>query len=237
MVIKVLSTKKLDPLLIQESKQKGIGIVEKEMIGIKPVWNKETYDRIIGLAKTGYADIAFTSANAVEMLNRYMVAEDTGHIINWNVYCISGKTKRAVQAAGFLPDVISGEGANAAELAQVILDSHVKQLIFFCGNRRRDELPAMLRKNGVVVSEVVVYETVEQPAAVQETYDAVLFFSPSSVQSFFSANELPARTVCFAIGPTTASSLKTFTGNVIRSSVAPDPKELITEVAEYFKNR
>jgi uroporphyrinogen-III synthase len=234
---KVLSTKKLDPSLIEKAKVNDIYLVEKEFISIKPVWNKETYDRILTLAKQGQHHIVLTSANAVDVLNRYMVAEDELYAIGWKVFCLSGKTKKALQSAPFLKAEIVDEAESAASLAKKIIEREVKELIFFCGNKRREELPGLLKDAGIKLHEIVVYETEETPAVIEDAFDAILFFSPSGVQSFFTANELKKNTVCFAIGPTTSASITTFAQNKILSSIAPDPATLLDEVIEHFKNK
>jgi uroporphyrinogen-III synthase len=234
---KVLSTKKLEPSLVEKAKKNDIEIIEQEFISIKPVWNKETFDTILGFAKENKFYIALTSANAVDVLNRYMVAEDCYHIVEWNTFCLSGKTKQAIQAAKFLQKNIVGEANNAIELAKKIIEAGVKEIIFFCGNKRRDELPTTLKEAGIKVHEVILYETLEEPLTVNVNFDAVLFFSPSGVQSFFSANQLKKGTVCFAIGHTTASSVATFTNNEVVASIAPNQIHLVEEVIEHFKQR
>jgi uroporphyrinogen-III synthase len=234
---KVLSTKKLEPSLVEKAKENDIEIIEQEFISIKPVWNKETFDRIVRFAENNKLYIAFTSANAVDVLNGYMVAEDGYHIIEWKIFCLSGKTKQAIQAASFLQKNIIGESDNALELAKKIIGAGVKEIIFFCGNKRRDELPMILNEAGIKVHEVILYDTFEEPSALDENFDAVLFFSPSGVQSFFSANKLAKETICFAIGQTTATSIATFANNEIVISIVPKQADLIEEVIEHFKHR
>jgi uroporphyrinogen-III synthase len=234
---KVLSTKKLLPSLVEQAKQNDIEIIEQEFISIKPVWAEETCKRILGFAKSGLLNIALTSASAVDVLSRHLVAENTPHVIEWNIFCLSGKTRQAVQSAHFLQKNIAGEADNALDLAKKIIDSGVKEIIFFCGNKRREELPATLSEKGIKVHEVVLYETSEAPSTVNENFDGILFFSPSGVQSFFSANQLKKDTVCFAIGRTTAASITTFTKNKIVSSSAPDQADLLEEVIEHFKQK
>ena len=234
---KVLSTKKLDPSLVEKAKDAGVEIVEQEFISTKPVRNKETFNSILSFAERGLYNVVVTSANAVDALNSYMLAEDTCWVINWRFFCLSGKTKKAIQAARFLQKEIGAEAANAASLAKKIIDLDIKEIIFFCGNKRRDELPGILTNAGVVVHEIVVYETLEIPVIVGKDFDALVFFSPSGVQSFFAANEPKDGAVCFAIGPTTATSIATFTNNQVVASIAPDPKELIEEVIAHFKHK
>lgn len=233
---KVLSTKKLDPLLVEQAKANGIDIIEQEFISIKPVWNKETYDRIIQLAENGKLDIVFTSANAVEILDQYLVAEDTYYVIDYRLFSLSGKTKQAIEQARLLKGTILGEAPTAGLLARKIIEQGIKEVVFFCGNKRRDELPALLKEAGVTVHEVTVYETIETPVAATENMKAILFFSPSAVQSFFSVNQLKKDTVCFAIGETTAASLADFTDNRIIISEFPSQEMMMASVNFYFQN-
>ena len=67
---KVLSTKNLDPSLIEQAKQNDIEIIEQEFISIKPIWNQQTSDAILNLiTEKKIGTIALTSANAVDVLN------------------------------------------------------------------------------------------------------------------------------------------------------------------------
>jgi uroporphyrinogen-III synthase len=232
---KVLSTKKLDPSLIEQAKENGIDIIEQEFISIKPIWNQETFDRIIGFVNNNTQNIVVTSANAVDVLNSYMNFNDTYLVADWNIFCLSGKTKSAILNALLLRKNIVDETSDATKLANKIIAKGVKEIIFFCSNKRREELPTALKKANIKVHEVVLYETAETPATVDKDFDAVLFFSPSGVQSFFSANELNEESICFAIGRTTATSIATFTQNRIVKSPSPDPKKMVEEVIEFFK--
>ena len=231
----VLCTKKLEPLLVQKARELGIDVVEQEAIRVKPILNRETSERIISLALKDKRTIVLTSSNAVEVLEKYMSYGGNFCLIDWRVFCLSGKTKETLLSAHRLEKQILGEAPNAAELAHEIIRQKVKEVIFFCGNKRRDELPTILQAAGVLVHEVVVYEVEETPVAAPDAYKAVLFFSPSAVQSFFTANQLKENTVCFAIGQTTANSVKQFTQNTLCVSKEPTQEALLKEVIHYFQ--
>lgn len=233
---KVLSTKKLEPSLIEQAKENDIEIIEQEFISIQPILNQETLDKIVSLVNQGIHTIAFTSANAVDALNSYMHIGNSYFSTKWNVFCLSGKTRQAVSNALLLNKKIAAEASNATELASRIIKLGVKEIIFFCGNKRRDELPAALKNAGVKVHEVILYETTETPVVVENDFDAVLFFSPSGVQSYFTSNELDENKVCFAIGRTTATSIATFTNNKIIISKSPNQEMLLASVLSHFKN-
>jgi uroporphyrinogen-III synthase len=126
---------------------------------------------------------------------------------------------------------------NASGLAKKIIENGVQELVFFCGDRRRDELPTILSGSGIVVEEIIVYRTIETPVTQTGNLDGVMFFSPSGVQSFFSVNQLNKNTVCFAIGETTASIIRDYTDNKIITSEFPRQQSLTATVAFYFQHR
>jgi uroporphyrinogen-III synthase len=119
-------------------------------------------------------------------------------------------------------------------LAEEIIRHKVAEIVFFCGNKRRDELPSFLKQAGVKTQEVVVYETAETPATTTNEFDAVLFFSPSAVQSFFGANRMEPKTVCFAIGKTTAEEIQTRCDNKIIQPDLPGQNDMIKKLITYF---
>lgn len=231
---KLLSTKKLQPSLIAWAGQKSIEIIEQEFISVKPIWSEEKIKEVHACFFKPF--VAFTSAHAVEITNSYLHIRDTYYIVDWKIFCLSGKTKEAVFAAHSLKNNIVGEAENAAALAQVIIEQKVPKVVFFCGNKRRDTLPKLLNEANIVVQEVVVYETMETPTITTENLDGILFFSPSAVHSFFSVNNLSRHTVCFAIGDTTADVIKDFTNNRVLVSEHPDASLLLATADFYFQN-
>lgn len=232
----VLSTKKLEPLLVQKAREQGIDVVEQDAIQVKPILTKEKWDEIFSLLEKNIEHAVFTSSNAVTALKKYL-NEYVNHLPpRWKIFCLSGKTKAVLQENEEVFGTVVATASAAAELARQVIAKGVRELLFFCGDRRRDELPAILQNAGVLVHEVVVYEVEEIPAAAAGGYEAVLFFSPSAVQSFFAANQLKENIVCFAIGQTTANSVKQFTQNKLLVSKEPTQESLLHEVINYFKN-
>lgn len=233
---KVLSTKKLDPSLVEKAEQNDIEIIEQEFISVRPIVNEEIFQKIIGLAETGKQFIVFTSSHAVSTVARYLHKGDTHYVVDWKIFCLSGKTREAVINDPLLKKNIVGEAINASLLAQKIIAQGIKEIIFFCGDKRREELPVQLKEAGITVHEVVVYETLETPAPAVSDPDGILFFSPSAVNSFFSVNQLKQHTVCFAIGATTAEAIGNYTNNRIITSEGPSQEMMLASVYFYFKN-
>jgi uroporphyrinogen-III synthase len=152
----------------------------------------------------------------------------------WHIACLSGKTLEAVHRH-FRPEQIVCTGNNAAQLAEAITrDGRFTQTVFLCALEHRPDLPLALRVAGIAVEEVPVYETVQTPKAIDTPFDAILFFSPSAVDSFFQLNKLQPGTVCFVIGETTAGALKRYTDVQVVVSPFPSQEELLTCLRFYY---
>lgn len=232
---KVLSTRRLDPSLVAQAKQQDVDLVEQDFISVTPIISEVLHQQIRPwLQKTEPSYVVFTSANGVESVKHYLAQEVPAKAPNWKVFCIAGNTKEA--ATKLLPAApvldTAEYGATLAELIKA--HAEVKEVLFFCGNKRRDELPTLLKEAGIQVHELVVYQTKETPVTITEDLDGVLFFSPSAVSSFFAANQLKANTVCFAIGTTTAEALANHTTNKIITSATTSQASILKAVQHYF---
>lgn len=233
---KVLSTKKLEPSLVAKAKENNIEITEQEFIAVKPIISKDKRAEITSWIMNPHIHhVAFTSANAVYAVKNYGPGDSSPFIPNRDIFCISGRTTSALEPLVSKERIVA-TAAYGKDLAQKIIEHGVKEIVFFCGDRRRDELPAILSDAGIKVHEVVVYETSETPVVITDEVRGVLFFSPSAVQSFFSANQLKKDVACFAIGATTADALRDFTDNKVIVSEATSQESILAAVRDYFEN-
>ena len=226
--VQILSTKRISDSFIRSAAENNIGIDEMSFIETKENISATIKDRIEELSAQNITAI-FTSSNAVAAVGK-TVSPRT----NWNIFCIEPATKKWVENI-FMNSCVAGAAKDAAELSEKIInDKSVKEVVFFCGNQRRDLLPLELKKNGIHVEELMVYNTVENPQAVTKKYDGILFFSPSAVRSFFEENKINSETILFAIGKTTAEELKNYSNNTTVISEIPDTQKLIADVIKYF---
>lgn len=225
----LLSTRPLAKTIIEEAAAKNIIIEELSFIDTYPIASETVVLRIKQLAAQD-CTVVFTSMNAVEA-----VAAHTQNVSGWKVYCIGNTTKKLVQEK-LSSAVIVATAENAQRLAEQVVDDGIKKAVFFCGNIRRDELPNKLRSEGGEVEEIVVYETVEKPSALTKEYNGILFFSPSAVNSFFKNNKVPQQTQLFAIGKTTAETLRQFANRKIIVANASDKQELARQAIAFFNN-
>lgn len=227
--INILSTRPLNKSLVQEAKAVGIAIDELSFIDTEPIQDIATQQEI-EQAYLQSSTVVFTSMNAVDAV----LAWQDGQQPDWVIYCM-GNTTKLLLKENFGEHSVAGTASSAAELAELIAEeSDIDEVIFFCGEQRRDELPAILRNKGIEVHEIIVYETIHTPHKVSKDYHAILFYSPSAVSSFFSHNKVPAQTILFAIGNTTAKTIQQYCNNTIIIGKEPGKEELVRQVMEFF---
>ena len=94
-------------------------------------------------------------------------------------------------------------------------------------------MPQALKDDDVKFNEIKVYETTLQPQKIKTAVDAILFFSPSGVESYLKDNTIKKET-CFCIGETTAEALNKITKNIIIAD-QPTVEDVIEDVIEEYK--
>lgn len=171
--------------------------------------------------------VVFTSAQAVKIVASMLNTKP-----KWKIYCIRNETRIAV-VNWFGAESIINFAGNAWMLSQCMIHDAVKEVLFFCGDQRLDILPENLKKQGVRLTELIVYETRLTPVRLIEQPDAILFFSPTAVRSFFSMNELSGNTRVFAMGKTTTAALHEFTSEPIIISPESDKAFVVNMAVEY----
>lgn len=227
--LKILSTRLLNRDTIDKASSHNIEIDELPFITTEPIKDEELKKRLKGFLQENITAV-FTSKNAVLVFEQIVNAN-----VPWTIFCIGQATKKAV-AKLFGEENISGTADNAADLSDVILkDENTRKVIFFCGEKRRDELPEKLKTEGIKLEEIVVYQTTQTPKKIsRKNYDGILFFSPSAVKSFFSLNKINEQTPIFAIGNTTADAIKEFINRELIIAEKPGEENIIDDVISYF---
>lgn len=214
---KILSTKKLSAA--QKELLNNFTVDEIELIEI-------AFNTSIKLTNP-IKNAVFTSKNAViGVFNQFSSDE----LQFENVYCVGDKTAQFLEEKNVKVTI---KAHSAEELAdEILLNKNIDEVYFFCGNLRRNELPEILAENNIKVNEVEVYTTNFKPEKIKNTYDGILFFSPSSVKSYLLKNT-DTQSVAFCIGNTTASEAIDDFENVF---VADEPtvENVIESVNQYF---
>jgi uroporphyrinogen-III synthase len=230
--IHILSTRPLEADTLSWLGEKGLQVDMLSFIETTPMEDVATTRTIQECLKQKAVAI-FTSMNAVQSVADRMFWD----LPHWRIYTL-GTTTRELATRYFGEGSLAGTGEDALRLAErIIADAPEEDLLFFCGDIRRDELPDRLKAEGLQLTEITVYSTRETPRPVDRAYDGILFFSPSAVRSFFSANTAGDGTVMFAIGRTTAAEIRRCCSNTVVVSDAPGKEDMIATVARHFEQQ
>lgn len=217
-MIQILSTKILSDNQKQALLSANCNVIEVDFIQTKsqPFQLNEINNNLI-----------FTSQNAVQS---FLLDPQSANLKSKNVFCVGLKTKIMLSESGFNVVAYTGYAEDLAEIITLIYAS--ESYTFFSGNLRRETLPKALKEAHIKFNEIQVYETTLTPEKIKTAIDAILFFSPSGIESYLKENKIKNET-CFCIGTTTSSALKGITKNVIVAN-QPTIEDVIDEViAEY----
>lgn len=216
----IFSTKHLS--ITQTSVLKSdIGINMSDFITIQ-------YNRIKPtVVKNTIKNIVITSQSTVEsLLNSF----DKSELDFTNIYCVGRRTKRLIERN--IGKVTHVENS-AEKLANYLVENlETKEITFFCGNKRRDELPDILSKNNILVNEIECYKTILTPNKVDKKYKGIIFFSPTGIESYLQKNTANNE-IAFCIGQTTATAAKKYFNNIIIAKL-PTSESLLKAVNNHF---
>jgi len=217
---RILSTKKLQPNQKHYLLNAGLLVIEADFIGVnyKPFTIQYTNTNLI-----------FTSKNAFKS---FLLNDNAVKFKDSTIFCVGSKTKEVIEKNGY---TVLAYADTAEQLSDIIIKGYAAEsFTFFSGSMRRDTLPDALAKANITVDEVEVYETVLTPHTIKAQPDGLLFFSPSAIESYLSANAIRTE-ICFCIGATTAAALNGITNNVIVAN-KPSVENVIIQCINHYKN-
>lgn len=176
--------------------------------------------------KNEIENVIITSKNAVEsLITNYSAIE----LQFKNIYCVGRRTKRLIENK--IGKVAHAEN-NAKKLAEYLIDYiNGTEVTYFCSDLRLDDLPNILDENNIKVTEVEAYQTKFDSLKVEESVEAVMFYSPSTVQSYLIKNDASA--IAFCIGETTANEARKRFKDV-RVAKVPTVESVIELVNEHY---
>jgi len=210
----VLSTKKLTSSQREIISNTDIDLVEYNAITIEKLQfaNQVVTENAIVTSQNS-ASVLIESKT--ELKNVFCVGEKTASLLVGNDYNVVETTK------------------NSLELAKIIVKKYKSDsFVFFCGDKRRKELPNILSENKVDFTENILYKTKLNSHKFEEVFDGILFFSPSGVESYMQENPLD-NSLVFCIGNTTATAIKEEAAKVIISDT-PSVEDVLFKLKEYL---
>ncbi len=219
--IQILSTKKLSGEQKKALTDANLEVIDTDFI--------QTQNKSFEL-KDLNENLIFTSQNAVHSILSHPKAEE---LKSKNVFCVGLKTKILLSESGFNVVAYTGYASDLSEIITLIYRSET--FTFFSGNLRRETLPQALKDAEVKFNEIQVYDTSLTPQKIKTAFDAILFFSPSGVESYLKDNTIKKET-CFCIGETTADALHKITKNIIIAD-QPTVEDVIEDVIIEYSNK
>jgi len=215
----IISTKKLPVVLRERIVQNGFSYVEYNAIHIQPV----------AFQMPDPAEyVIFSSQNATKI-----ILDGAHRLEKSKVLCVGKQSEKLLAEKGIktLKTV-----KKMAEL--VVFIEKLEQnssFLHFCGNRRLPLLASKMKESQRKFMEVVVYKTELSPKPIDSVADAILFFSPSGVESHEKMNAV-SDSICFCIGSTTASAF-TQKPKDIQVATEPDSAVLVAKAIHYLKTK
>lgn len=175
-----------------------------------------------------FPNYLISSQNAVESIKNLK--------LDGEFYVVGKNTAKLLQKYGFHVKQVK---KYASELADSIIENSVTTgWNFFCGNNRRETLVAKLSKNGHKINEILVYHSEIKPVKLNSiNFDAVAFFSPLGVRSFFKNNTVSDETAIFTIGETTADEVGNYVQNKTLTPSEPTINEMISMINKFFHDK
>ncbi len=181
------------------------------------------------LIRNEIQNVIITSQNAVEALLTNFSAPELQFK---NIYCVGRRTKRMIEKR--IGNVRHME-PNAKKLANYLVEYiDGVEVTYFCSDLRLDDLPNTLTENSITVNEIEAYQTKFDADKVEANLDGVLFYSPSTVESFLKQNK--AQGIAFCIGDTTGNVAKLHFKEV-RVAKVPTVESVIELVNDYYVDK
>ena len=214
----VVSTKTLSPILRNQLEVSGLRVLDYDFISIAFINFKYTYNNAISI---------FTSTNAVKGV---LLNDEINQIIKNKCCCVGDNTKAFLEENGFEVLFSAQYAADLIKDLKPIVNTN--DFVFFSGNLRRNTIPSFFKEHNKSYIEIQTYRTALTPIEIKEKIDAVLFFSPSAVDSFFSKNKIKNQPL-FCIGNTTAEKASEYSKNTIVAHQTTQ-LEVVKQVESYF---
>ena len=171
-------------------------------------------------------NVIITSQNAVEAITTIVPKEELQFK---NIYCVGRRTKKLIESK--IGPVKHSENS-AKALADYLVDYiDGTEVTYFCSDKRLDELPSILEESNITITEIEAYQTVLDSVKMADSVEGVMFFSPSTIESYLLDNS--ADKIAFCIGDTTANEAKKYFEDV-RIAKVPTVESVIDLVNEHY---
>ena len=181
------------------------------------------------ILKAKIDNVIITSQNAVEAIITVVPKEELQFK---NIYCVGRRTKKLIESK--IGNVTHSENSAKALADYLVEYINGAEVTHFCSDIRLDELSNILEENHITVNEVEAYKTILDTETIDLSIEGVMFYSPSSVESFLRSNSAVEK-VAYCIGETTATEARKHFKEV-RVARIPSVESVIELVNEAYNN-
>lgn len=225
----VLSTKQLNDYVIRKAKEDfGFNLVCKSFTKIMRtdfVCSRFTLE--------SYDSFAFTSVNAVQY---FLENIDKKLLAKKNIFALQGATREELLLRKLVPRIIA---PNVDELGKLIKQKNeelnIQKILHPIGNLTLPDLRYVVIGSGIIYQDLNVYHTELNPIPVDAIpFEAILFFSPSAIDSFSMSNRFSSERIYVCIGNTTFTRLQYYT-DTHNAIIAKNPTPEAMLMALYKK--
>jgi len=225
--------------------QEGANVIHCPTIEITPPESWQACDEAVARLEQ-YDGFVFTSPNAAKFfLGRAAERKRENTTIgNKSCYAVGAQTASVVLSFGYKTMLLDGV-TTGRSLADALTKSGHRFIAYPKGNLASGEPAMVLREHGIQVDEIVVYVTVNRAREHAQEVEAALragkvdlltFFSPSGFESLVEvlpAGLLSGKTIA-AIGPTTASAIRSAGFEVAIMPALPSSMEMADAIIAYY---
>ena len=178
------------------------------------------------ILKAKIDNVIITSQNAVEAITAIVPKEELQFK---NIYCVGRRTKKLIETK--IGKVKHSENYASALAAYLVDYIDGTEVTHFCSDIRLDEISTTLEANNIKVNEVEAYKTILDSEKIDPNVEGIMFYSPSTVESYLKNN--PADKVAYCIGETTATEAKKYFDDV-RVAKIPTVESVIDLVNAHY---
>ena len=178
------------------------------------------------ILKAKIENVVITSQNAVESILTNCPSDELQFK---NIYCVGRRTKKLIESKIGKVKHVENSAEKLANYLVEFMDG--TEVTYFCSESRLDELPSILKKNNIKVNEIEAYKTILDTEKIDTKIEGVMFYSPSTVQSYMQNND--ADKIAYCIGETTAKEAKKHFKDV-RVAKIPTVESVIELVNEQY---
>lgn len=223
--MRIFSTRKLDEQAMAYLPQACQRYDEADFIRIEHHIEPQDAAQIKAWAQAPL-QVIITSKQAVHALRNLNIQP-----LLWKIWCIEPVTRR------WCADWLGAHSIAHSAIDAEALCLHIQSgaFVFFSGNVVSEVIPNHCKEKNIPLTRIEVYQQFPQPQTLSTQYDYYLFFSPGAVDSFFSANTLPAEAKAVAIGKATQKRLEKYGHK--HNFTAPEPSaKAMLELIDYDYN-